>query len=271
MDEPNLFNLTQEQLNYVRLTGNIVSTLCLAVITLILLLLIFYKTYTSTMQRLLLYLTIIAVIQEVWVTAGYTTQFEYSEHEIFCDMINIVWQWSDTVGYLLTLVMIVYLPYKIYEQLNGDPFPRLSRSKCCRVALECLFIFIVLVLPLTYILPFIHCNFHITPHVCTVSLTRITEGNCTIQQILALPGVLTFVTVIVLLGTLVIPIPLSIVFCCLACKYKKTRATLRRTLILLGFFVVYTIIAPNLGFQFWIFSRNFGQIRDRKPVFKANL
>ena len=111
MDEPNQFNLTWEQLNYVRLTGSIVSTLCLAVITLILLLLIFYKTHTSTMQRLLLYLTIIAVIQEVWVTAGYTTQFEYSGHEVFCDMINIVWQWSTTVGYLLTLVMIVYLPY----------------------------------------------------------------------------------------------------------------------------------------------------------------
>ena len=173
MDEPNLFNLTREQLNSVHLTGSIVSTLSLAVITLILLLLIFYKTYNSTLQRLLLYLTITTVIQKVWVTAGYTTQFEYSGHETFCDMINIVWQWSTTVGYLLTLAMIVYLPYKIYQQFKGDPFPRLSRSKSCHVALECLFIFIVLVLPLAYILPFIHCNFHITPHVCTVSLTRI--------------------------------------------------------------------------------------------------
>ena len=146
--------------------------MCLAVITLILLL-IFYKTHTRTLQWLLLYLTITAVIQEVWVTAGYAAQFEYSEHETFCDMINIVWEWSTSVGYLLTLAMIVYLPYKIYQQFKGDPFPRLSRSKSCHVALECLFIFIVLVLPLAYILPFIHCNFHITPHVCTVSLTRI--------------------------------------------------------------------------------------------------
>ena len=53
-------------------------------------------------------------------TAGYTTQFEYNEHEIFCDMISIVWQWSTTVGYLLTLVMIVYLPYKVYKQFRGD-------------------------------------------------------------------------------------------------------------------------------------------------------
>ena len=63
---------------------------------------------------------IFAVIQEACMTAGYTTQFEYNEHEIFCDMISIVWQWSTTVGYLLTLVMIVYLPYKVYKQFRGD-------------------------------------------------------------------------------------------------------------------------------------------------------
>ena len=239
MDEPNLFNLTQ--LNSVHLTGSIVSTLSLAVITLILLLLIFYKTYNSTLQRLLLYLTITTVIQKVWVTAGYTTQFEYSGHETFCDMINIVWQWSTTVGYLLTLAMIVYLPYKIYQQFKGDPFPRLSRSKCCHVALECLFIFIVSLFPLTYVLPLAHCNYYTTQYICIV---RITEDNCTMvtQKTLALAGVLGFIPIIALLGIFVIAIALSVVFCCLASKYRETRATLCRTLILLGFFVVYTII-----------------------------
>ena len=56
-------------------------------------------------------------------------------------------------------------------------------------------------------------------HLHSVIIMRSTEGNCTIQLTLALPGVLTFVTVIVLHGTLVIPIAL---FCCLACKYRTT-------------------------------------------------
>ena len=172
----------------VRLTGSIASAVCLAVISLILLLLVFYKAYTTTLQRLLLYLTIITVIQEVCLTVNCATQFEYSEHETFCDVISSFWQWSDTVGYLLTLAMIVYLPYKIYQQFKGDPFPRLSRSKCCCVALECLFIFVVLVLPLIYILPLAHCNYYTTPHVCTVSLMRFREDNCTSQLTLALPG-----------------------------------------------------------------------------------
>ena len=85
---------------------------------------------------------IFTVIQEACLTVGYATQIEYSEHEPFCDMIDIVWEWNTTVDYLLIFPIIVFLPYKVYEQFNGDP--RLSRSMCFHVAVECLFIFIKL-------------------------------------------------------------------------------------------------------------------------------
>ena len=230
----------------IRLTGSIASTLCLAVITLILLLLIFHKAYTSTLQRLLLYLMIFAVIQEACMTAGYTTQFEYSEHEIFCDMISIVWQWSTTVGYLLTLVMIVYLPYKVYKQFRGDPFPRLSTSNCCRIAMECFFIFIVLAFPLTYTLPFANCGYLLLqPQLCRISLkdhfaNQVGE-NCTNQLIILslVPGIVSFIDFV---GIFVITIVLSVVFCCLAREYRETRKALCRTVVLLGFFVPYPII-----------------------------
>ena len=229
----------------IRLTGSITSTVCLAVTSLILLLLIFHKAYTSTLQRLLLYLTITTVIQEACLTVGYATQFEYSGHEPFCDVISSVWRWSDTVGYLLTLVMIVYLPYKIYEKFKGDPFPRLSKSKCCREVMECFFIFIVLALPLAYILPFIHCGYYLPqPQLCNMSLIdqviNLIPENCT--SMIFSSEVPYYIGGIDFVGTLVIPIPLSVVFCCLACKYRRTRATLCRTVVLLGFFAVYTII-----------------------------
>ena len=157
-DELNWSNITLAQID-ARLTGSITSAVCLVVITSILLLLIFHKAYTSTLQRLLLYLTITTVIQEACETVGYyTIRFEYGEHETFCDMINTVRQWNDTVGYLLTLGIIVFLPYKVYEQFKGDPFPRLLRSKCCHISAECLFIFVVLVFPLTYIHPWAYCE-----------------------------------------------------------------------------------------------------------------
>ena len=241
----------------IKLTGSITSAVCLVVISLLFLLLIFHKTYTSTLQRLLLYLTIITVIQEACLSVGYATQFEYSGHESFCDVISNVWQWSDTVGYLLTLAMIVYLPYKIYEQFKGDPFPRLSRSNCCREVMECFFIFIVLALPLAYILPFIHCGYFLMqPQLCDISLIdqvmNLKPENCTSQ--LFSSGVPYYVGFVDFVGIFVVIIVLSVVFCCLAREYRETRITLRRTLILLGFFVVYTIIEVvfNIGVFFGV-------------------
>ena len=155
----------------IRLTGSISSTVCMVVITLLFLLLIFYKAYTTTLQRLLLYLMIFTVIQEACLTVGYVTQFEYSVHKTFCNVISSFWQWSYTVGYLLTLVMIVYLPYKIYEQFKRDPILRLSRSKCCLVVTECISIFIVVALPLAFILPFTHFGyFQLQAQLCRMSL-----------------------------------------------------------------------------------------------------
>ena len=239
MDERNWSNITLAQMRDISLPGRIVSPVCLVVIALILLLLIFHKAYTSTLQRLFLYLSIFTVIQEACMTLGYATQFEYSEHKKFCDAMNIFWQWSNAVGYLLTLAIIVFLPYKIYERFKGDPFPRLSRSKCCRIALECLFIFIVLVLPLAYILPFVDCGYHLL--LCRVSLTSIYHmtKNCTILTSL----VPSIVPAIDFIGIFVVTIALSVVFCCLAREYRETRTTLCRTLILLGFFVGYIIIS----------------------------
>ena len=235
----------------IRLTGSIAATTCLGVITLLFLLLIFYKVYTSVLQRLLLYLTIVTVIPEACMTVGYTTQFEYSGHKMFCDTMSIFWQWSTTVGYLLTLAMIVFLPYKIYERFKRDPFPRLSRSKCLRVAMECSFIFIVLVLPLAFILPFVHCGYYLSqPQLCNRSIMdQITNpeaknciGQLTIQILVSslVPSIVSFIDFV---GIFVDIIALSVVFCCLAREYRETRKTLRRTLILLVLFAAYIVIS----------------------------
>ena len=246
-----------------RLTGSIAAAVCLVVTTSILLLLIFHKAYTSTLQRLLLYLMIFSVIQEACLTVGYATQFEYSGHESFCNMINIVWQWSDTVAYVLTFCIIVFLSYKVCKQLKGNPVPRQSRSKCCRVALECIFIFIVLVLPFAYILPLLplaNCSFFTLPQLCKMNMSIWKLINCTLEgkAIVSsiagvVPGIVSFVDFVGMFVTSLIAIVLSVVFCCLACKYRRTRATLCRTLILLGFFVAVTTIPMVVSIGYLIF------------------
>ena len=73
---PNCNNLlTDEQIKNIHLSVSIASAVYLLVITLMLLLLIFYKTYNSTLQRLFLYLTIVTVIQEACMTMVLSISF----------------------------------------------------------------------------------------------------------------------------------------------------------------------------------------------------
>ena len=224
------------------LAGSIASAVSLVVIMLILLLLIFYKTYTSTLQRLLLYLTIVTVIQEASMTLGYAAQFEYNDQETF-NIITSVTTWSATVVYLSTIGIFIYLPFKFYKQIRGDPFPRQLRSKCCRVALECLFIFVVLVLPLTYVWTFDNCNF-LVPWQSGSVITNFPGPYMSMNSFNAYD--------LVGLIEVMITIGLSVVFCCLACNYRQTRqpflTTLCQTLILLGLFVASTLLF-NIGLR----------------------
>ena len=236
----------------IRFTGSITATVCLLVITLMLLLLIFYKAYISTLQWLLLYLMVFTIIQEACLTVGYATLFEYSEKESFCNVISIVWLCSATACYLSVFVIIIFLPYKVCEQMRGDPFPRLSRSTCFCVAMQCFFIFIVLAIPLACTLPLAHRGYLLLqPQLCNISLTRFRNlvGENSTNHVFISGLVPTFVSTIDLIGIFVITIALSVVFCRLAREYRETRITLRRTIMLLGFFVVLTIISVvfNIG------------------------
>ena len=271
-----IFN-TGNSTGAIRLTGSIAAAVCLVVTTSILLLLIFHKAYTSTLQRLLLYLMIFSVIQEACLLVGYATQFEYSGHEPFCNMINTVWQWSDTVGYVLTFCIIVFLSYKICKQFKGKPVPRLSRSKCCRVASECFFIFIVLVLPFAYILPLLplaNCSLFKIPQLCIMNITSEKLINCTregkaiVSSIAGVvPGIVSFVDFV---GIFVVTIVLSVVFCCLAREYRETRKALCRTVVLLGFFVAVTTIpmVVGIGYLAYFAVRKFNGISEYMNTLK---
>ena len=236
---PNCSNLlTDEHIQHIHLSVSIASAVCLVVITFILLLLIFYKAYTSTLQRLFLYLTITTVIQEACMTMDFEHQFQYSEQETFCKCIIFVSEWTNAMAYDFTLGIIVYLLYKLYKKIKKVPFSGLLRSKCFCVSMECLFIFIVLTFPLNFLWAFSSD----TGHWCK---NRTVDEKCTTVDSTNRIPKYVFHDLVGMIGAMM-AIAVSFVFCCLACKYKETRRhlmiTLRRTLIFLGFFVVCVII-----------------------------
>ena len=79
--------------------------------------------------------------------------------------------------YLVTLGIIIYLVYKVCEQFKKDSFPRLLRSKYFRVVMECFFIIIVLMIPLTFLwVPYIRHDFGLAGAWCWM---RTINDNCT--------------------------------------------------------------------------------------------
>ena len=259
MNEPNFLlncsNFTLQQFQHINLCRSIASAVCLVVITLILLLLIFYKAHTSTLQRLFLYLTIVTVIQEACITMNVEHQFQYNGQETFCEWIGIVSQWTGTMVYLVTLGIIIYLVYKVCEQFKKDSFPRLLRSKYFRVVMECFFVIIVLMIPLTFLwVPYIHHDFGLAGAWCWM---RTINDNCTSvgfeDQLIYAYSIYQGVGVFGVIVTIV----LSVVFCRLVYKYQERRQlhmiTLRRTLILMGFFVA-SVMVETVGFGLRLYT-----------------
>ena len=227
-------SLTDVQLKHIHLSVSISSAVCLLLITFVFLLLIFYKAYTTTLQRLFIYLTITTVIQEASMTMEFEHQFKYSGQETFCKCITLISEWTNTMAYGFTLGIIVYLLYKFHEQIRRELFSRLLKSKCFRVSMECLFIFIVLMFPLNFLWVF----YSDTGDWCK---NRTVGDNCTTVDSTCQILKHIFHDTVGVFGA-VVAIVLSFVFCCLACKHRETRqhlmTTLRRTFIFLGFFIV---------------------------------
>ena len=151
----NCTNYTVEQLKNIDLAKSISGAISLVIVTLILLFLVFYKAYTSTLQCLFFHLTIVTCLQDVSFVLQLEHQFEYHGQKQFCEFVGFLDMWASTMVYIFIIGINVFLVYTVYKQLRGDPFSRLSNSKYPRLMLECFLTFLMIFFPLTYLwLPF---------------------------------------------------------------------------------------------------------------------
>ena len=115
----------------------------------ILLFLVLYKAYTTTLQRLFVHLTIVTCLHDVSFVLEIEHQFEYYGQEQFCAFVGFFAMWTSTMVYTFIIGINVFLVYTVYRQLRGDPFSRLSNSRYLRLTLECSFTLLMAFLPLT--------------------------------------------------------------------------------------------------------------------------
>ena len=139
------------QLKSVNLARGISGAISLIIVTLILLFLVLYKAYGSTLQRLFVHLMIMTCLRDAIFVIQIEHQFEYHGQKQFCAFVGFFDLWISTIVYIFIIGINLLLVYTIYKQIQGEPFSRLSNSKYPRIILEYSLTFLIIFLPLTYL------------------------------------------------------------------------------------------------------------------------
>ena len=226
-------------------TYSIASMVTLLLIIALLVAMVFYKTYQSTLKRLFLYLTLSIMVYVANSSTNLQLQPEFFNHthETFCKWTGYIETCAFVATLILTFEISLYLLFVVYYQIRVKPIPVPTRPQT--IGLEVTGLFVAVVLP-TCLLSIPLKHFGTGAAVCWVKLYDNTTscepppGSVTLEKVLF--TVYTFFIVVNLTAFVV----LFIVFIRLACKFQQSRTqyvqTAVRTITLFIFLAVYGIV-----------------------------
>ena len=244
MEEHRQFNIncttfTGEQLLAINLTRSIVAIVCVIIIALILLFLLCHKAYSSTFQRLYIYVIIATLFSESVQACGIEHQFHYQGQKVVCFWLAFITHWTSIMVFIFAFETILYLLYLVITQIQGDCCCRPPQSKCCQVMLELLFIMLPVLLsfPIAYV-PYRNNNYGLAGPWCWV---RSIDESC---KSIGMRDQMIYFGLYWAVGAsgIVINIIFSVVYHKLTGTFKEARKLLKLTLILMCFQLGYIII-----------------------------
>ena len=253
MEEHRQFNIncttfTGEQLKAINLIRSIVAIICVIIVALILVFLLCHKAYSSTFQRLYIYVIIATLISESIQACGIEHQFHYQGQKVVCFWLAFITHWTSIMVFIFAFETILYLLYLVITQTRGDCC-RPVQSKCCQAMLELLFIMLPVLLsfPIAYV-PYRNNNYGLAGPWCWV---RSIDDNCKsvgVRDQMIYFGLYWAVGAI----GIIINIIFSVVYHKLTGTFKEARKLLKLTLILMGFQLGYiTIVTLQLAVRLY--------------------
>lgn len=235
----NCTNFTAAQLKAINLTRSIMALVCVVIVVLILLFLLCYKAYSTTFERLYLYVIFATLFSELIQALGIEHQFQYENQEKVCFWLGFVTHWTSVMVFIFALGIILYLLCLIVTKIRGNICSSPSESRCYQVLLEVSFTLLPVLLSFAFALvPYFDNNYGLAGPWCWV---RSVDDECRsvgIRDQMIYFGLYEAVGVIGLTTSLVF----SIVYCKLATSFKEAKGLLKRTLILMGFQLGYVLI-----------------------------
>ena len=244
MEEHQQFNLncttfTGAQLKAINLTRSIVAIVCVIIVASILLFLVCHKAFSSTFQRLYMYVIVATVFSESVQACGIEHQFHYQGQKVVCFWLAFITHWTSIMVFIFAFETIFYLFYLVITQIKGECCFHPPHGKCCRVVLELLFIVLPIILsfPIAYV-PYRNNNYGLAGPWCWV---RSIDENCRSAGMIDQMIYFSLYWAVGGIG-IIINIIFSVVYHKLTGTFKEARKLLKLTLILMGFQLGYIAI-----------------------------
>lgn len=166
------------QLKAANIANTVFTTVCLTFILFQLALLVLYKAYRTTLQRLLIYITISVALTELDTISSVVIQFDI-DHRV-CMWIGFVDVWSNYLMEFFSFGFTVCLITITMEQLRGKKTHFWVSWICCRgkhgLLVEMVYTFVTILLPLSFI--WIHMYNHTYGLGETVCVMRALNDQC---------------------------------------------------------------------------------------------
>ena len=244
MEEHHQFSLncttfTGAQLKRINLIRSITAIVCVVILAHILLFLLCYKIYSSTFQRLFIYVIIGTLFSETIQACGIEHQFHYEGQRMVCFWLGFITHWTSVMVFIFAFEIILFLFYLVIVQIREDFCCQPPQSKCCRAMLELLFILqpILLSFPVAWV-PYNNNSYGLAGPWCWV---RSIDENCRnvgMRDQMIYFGLYWAVGVIGIIMNVIF----SVQYHKMADTFVKARKFLRLTLILMCFQLGYILI-----------------------------
>lgn len=225
--------------NIVYSTSSMASCLITAAI---LIAMVFYKAYYTTLQRLFMYLNSTIIIYLIAASSSLQLHpkiFQYTGDEL-CKWTGYLQVSVYTSTLLISLEISAYLFYMMWYQVQGKPLPVPTRAKTAALEMTALFVGVVIP-PCLLMIPI--SNYGVGGTQCWVRLYA--NGSCNISSDSEMLGGAIFTMYTILMSiNLLAYIFLVGIFCWLACKFQQSREqylqTAKRTTALIVMLIAYT-------------------------------
>ena len=212
---------------------------CAVIMALILTFLLCHKAYSSTFQRLYIYVIIATLFSEAVQTCGIEHQFHYDGQKQICFYLAFITHWTSVMVFMFAFETILYLFHLVTTQIWRDLCCQPTQSKCCQILLELLFILLPVFLSFPIaIVPYRNNNYGLAGPWCWI---RSIDENC---QSIGLRDQMIYFGLYWAVGAIGIAINIifSVVYHKMTATFKEARKLLRITLVLMVFQLCYILI-----------------------------